>query len=169
MAGGRSPAWCVGFAATLSTTRPGRFDPEVPWRAVVDSKGPGSAIIRIQSAREGGKAGKASADFSRFNEATEGYGDAEVVFIVGTGLGPLAGNRVIQHDFDFPFDRRPGMVIRWRGEGQVKIDPQTTIADGVVKADVWHDIKKANGSGSTAQDAKDAPECYIQGMIFKSR
>ena len=166
MAGGRSPAWCVGFAATLSTTRPGRFNPEVPWRAVVDSKGPGSAIIRIQSAREGGKA---SADFSRFNEATEGYGDAEVVFIVGTGLGPLAGNRVIQHDFDFPFDRRPGMVIRWRGEGQVKIDPQTTIADGVVRADVWHDIKKANGSGSTAQDAKDAPECYIQGMIFKSR
>ena len=158
--------WLV---ATLSTTRPGKFDPKVPWRAVVDSKGPGSAIIRIQSELEGRKAGKASADFYSFNEVSGAYGTAEVVFTTGPGQGSLAGSRVIQYDFEFPFDRRPGTVIRWLGDGQAKIDPKTMIADEAVKVNVQYTVNMENGVGPARPKPEDAPECYVQGMIFRSQ
>lgn len=157
------------LAATLSTDRPAAFDSKVPWRMVVDSKGPGSAIIRIQTPREGGKTGKAAVDLNRYSEAQQTYSECGVEFTAGPGSGSMAGNKVILCDFEFPVERRPGKVIRWNGEGQVKLDPETMIADGVVKATEWHDARTEKGFSSTAQKPKKEPECHVRGMIFKVR
>lgn len=157
------------LAATLSTARPAAFDAKEPWRMVVDSKGPGSAIIRIQTPREGGKTGKVSADLNRYSEAQQTYSDSVVMFTTGPGSGPMAGNKVILCDFEIPIDRRPGKVIRWNGEGQVKLDADTMIADGTVKATEWHDERTEKGFSSTAQKLKKQPECHVRGMVIKVR
>jgi hypothetical protein len=157
------------LAASLSTARPGAFDAKEPWRMVVDPKGPGSAIIRIQTPREGGKTGKVAADLNRYSEAQQTYSDSVVTFTTGPGSGPMAGNKVILCDFEIPIDRRPGKVIRWNGEGQVKLDPGTMIADGMVKATEWHDERTEKGFSSTAQKLKKEPECHVRGMVIKVR
>lgn len=103
------------LAATLSTARLGPFDSKVPWRMVVDSKSPCSAIVRVQTPREGGKTGKTTVDLNRYSEAQQTYSDSVVMFTTGPGSGPMAGNKVILCDFEIPIDRRPGKVIRWNG------------------------------------------------------
>ncbi len=154
--------WLV---ATLSNTQPGKIDSKAPWRSVIETKGPAATIIRIQRATEGGRSGKTTADFQRYNQALEEYFDGEFVFTTGTAVGPLAGTRLILYDLNFPQDQSLGKVIRWRSEGHVKIDPNTLIVDQVIKAEVWHDIRE-KGCDPSKLDAKKAPPLLHPGYDF---
>lgn len=158
-------AWLV---ANLSNTQPGKIDAKEPWRSVVETKGPAAAILRIQTAADGGRAGKAVADFQRYSSAWEEYTDGEFKFAMGTAVGKLAGTRFLLYDFDFPQEQSVAKVIKWRGEGHVKIDANTQMFDQVLKAEVWHDIGEKSCDPSKL-DAKKAPPCFIQGMIFHTR
>lgn len=157
--------WLV---ATLSNTQPGKIDTKAPWRSVIDAKGPAATIIRIQSAAEGGRSGKATVDFQYYHHAQEEYSGGEFVFTTGTAIGPMAGTRFLLYDLDFPQAQNAVKSIRWKGEGQVKIDPNTLTVDQVIKAEVWHDIREKSCDPSKL-DHKKSPPCYLQGMIFHSR